>query len=91
MRLESHVAVVVVQTGSYSFDLMPSPGTYICPRYSPKKQKKQKTKKHQCVCVCSLRCLLLSWPESSLPKGKIHSVLYLQHICEMLIALERIP
>ena len=42
MRLESGVAVAVVQAGSYSFYLTPSLGTPICCGCGPKKAKKKK-------------------------------------------------
>ena len=39
MWLISHVAVTVVEAGSWSSDSTPSLGTFICHRCSPKKQK----------------------------------------------------
>ena len=46
-RLKSHVAVALVQAGSYSYDSAPSLGTSICFGCRPKKTKgkKQKTNK----------------------------------------------
>ena len=45
MWLGSHIAVAVLQAGSCSSNWIPSLGTSICCRYSPKKQKKEKEKK----------------------------------------------
>ena len=45
MLLRSDIAVAVAQAGSYSSDLTPSLGTYICYGCGPKKQKKKKMKK----------------------------------------------
>ena len=41
MQLRPSIAVAVVQAGSCSSNLTPSLGTSICPRCSPKKQKKK--------------------------------------------------
>ena len=38
MHLRSYVAVTVVQAGSYSFDLTPTPGTSVCCWCGPKKR-----------------------------------------------------
>ena len=45
MRLESHIAVAVVQASGYSSDLTPGLGTSICPWRSPRKWQKDKKKK----------------------------------------------
>ena len=47
-QLRSSIAEAVTVASSYSFDLTPSLGTYICHRYSPKKEKK----KYICITVC---------------------------------------
>ena len=44
MGLGSHVAMAVAQASSYSSDLAPSLGTFICHGYGPKKTKKKKKK-----------------------------------------------
>ena len=45
MWLGSHIAVAVMEAGSYSSDSTPSLGTSICCRCGPKKAKKKKKKK----------------------------------------------
>ena len=51
MRLRFHVAVALVQAGSYSSDSTPSLGTSMCRERGPKETKKKKTKQKKMTTV----------------------------------------
>ena len=50
MWLRSHIAVAVVQAGSYSSNWTPSLGTSICLRCGPKKTKEKKRERENLPC-----------------------------------------
>ena len=48
MQLGSHIAVAVAKASSYSSDLTPSLGTFICHKVSPAPKKRKRKKKGGC-------------------------------------------